>query len=451
MSIAEKLTQVAENVPKVYEAGKKAVYDELEYIDKTLKGKVVRADYVSEVPHDVVVHLTSDTITDFSNITVTRYRKNLISFPYAGGMSKEINGVTFTVNEDHSIYVKGTAIEPAYFMLQTGYDYGDSSINAIAKQSATNGIYTLSKGLFYNSSNNNNKTLSLNINKGVTVDEIFYPQVELGSVTTKYELYTEPLTVTANADGTVKGISSLTPTMSFISSADVYINISYRRSWGAKIQDDFWSSIKESINEKGYAYAFAGKAWTADTFKPTFDLAPTGSANSMFYASNIPNIKQTLEDCGVKLDLTKATTATNAFNVTSTTALPEIDLRNCTQHQSVFAYSGYLQSIDKVYFADGVAVTNCFNDCGNLTHVIFGGTFASTGLNLQWSTRLDKESIVSIFTALSANTSGLSITLSKQAVNNAFNINVDDTSTYPSGSEYHTLLQSKTNWTINHV
>ena len=28
MSIAEKLTQVAENVPKVHEAGKKAQYDE---------------------------------------------------------------------------------------------------------------------------------------------------------------------------------------------------------------------------------------------------------------------------------------------------------------------------------------------------------------------------------------------------------------------------------------
>jgi hypothetical protein len=448
MSIAEKLTQVAENVPKVYEAGKKAVYDELEYIDKTLKGKVVRADYVSEVPHDVVVHLTSDTITDFSNITVTRYRKNLIPFPYAGGMSKETNGVTFTVNEDHSIYVKGTAIAPAYFILQTGYDYGDSSIDAIDKQSATNGIYTLSKGLYYDRSN---KTLSLNIKKGVTVDEIFYPQVELGSVATEYELYTEPLTVTANADGTVKGISSLTPTMSFISSADVYINISYRRSWGSKIQDDFWSSIKESINEKGYSYAFAGKTWNANTFKPTFDIAPTDSANNMFCASNISNIKQSLEDCEVKLDLSKATNCSNAFTTCATIALPEIDMRNATQHSNVFAYSSTLQSIDMVYFKEGLVVTDCFRNCTKLTHVIFGGTFSSTGLNLQWSTKLDKESITSIFNALSTTTSGLSVTLSKTAVNNAFGIDVSDETTFPEGSEYYKLRHSKDNWTVNYI
>jgi hypothetical protein len=181
---------------------------------------------------------------------------------------------------------------------------------------------------------------------------------------------------------------------------------------GKKAQyDEFWASAESSIKARGYAYAFAGKAWTADTFKPTFDLAPTtsvnkptASADSMFYASNIPNIKQSLEDCGVKLDLSKATSATTAFNVTVTTALPEIDLRNCTEHSSVFAWSSSLVSIDKVYFAKNVVVTNSFQGCGKLKHVIFGGTFASTGLNLQWS-NLDTESLTSLVDAL-ANKSG---------------------------------------------
>ena len=217
---------------------------------------------------------------------------------------------------------------------------------------------------------------------------------------------------------------------------------------------EFWNGVENSVKAKGYAYLFAGKGWNDTTFKPTFDIAPTGSANNLFYASNISNIKQSLKDCGIKLDLSRATSATTAFNVTATTALPEIDLRNCTAHNSVFAWSGSLQSIDKVYFAEGVAVTSCFQDCGNLTHVMFGGTFASTGLDLQWSTRLDDESIVSIIDALSLETSGLSITLSKQAVNKAFGIDIDDESTYMPGSageEFYFKICTKDNWTINYI
>lgn len=222
---------------------------------------------------------------------------------------------------------------------------------------------------------------------------------------------------------------------------------------GKKAQyDEFWASVESSIKAKGYAYAFVGKAWNADTFKPTFDIAPTGSANSMFYASNIENIKQSLEDCGVELNMSQATNGTNAFNVTATTALPKIIFgETCTQHQYVFAYSSNLQSIDEVRFKEGLAVTNCFQNCDSLKHVIFSGVISVSGLNLQWSKGLDKESIVSIIEALSLNTSGLSITLSKTAVNTAFGINVDDETTFPEGSEYYTLRHSKDNWTVNYI
>ena len=47
-------------------------------IEKTVSGtNVVMVDDVSEIPHDVGVRLKSDTITDFSGISVTRYGGNL--------------------------------------------------------------------------------------------------------------------------------------------------------------------------------------------------------------------------------------------------------------------------------------------------------------------------------------------------------------------------------------
>lgn len=228
---------------------------------------------------------------------------------------------------------------------------------------------------------------------------------------------------------------------------------------GKKAQyDEFWANFRSGMNSGIWSYCFAGKGWNDNTFKPPFDIAPAASSNAMFYYNGVSNIKQSLEDCGVKLDMSKATSVTNMFNNCNTVALPELDFRSCkasnNSQQSIFAYSGYLQSIDMVYFAEGIPVTNCFSDCGNLTHVIFGGTFASSGLDLKSAKNLDYASIVSIIEALSPNTSGLSITLSKAAVNKAFGIDVDDETTYMPGSpgeEYYFKISTKGNWTIIYI
>ena len=225
-------------------------------------------------------------------------------------------------------------------------------------------------------------------------------------------------------------------------------NMSAVHEAGKKTQNkQFWENVKSSIYAGGYSYAFAGKAWTSETFKPTFDIAPTGSANSLFYASFIGNIKQSLEDCGVRLDLSSTKNATNIFNVCETTALPEIDLRNCAQHQYVFAYSSKLKTIDKVRFAEGVAMTGCFTNCSSLTHVIFDGTISGKDLDMKYSKSLDKASITSLINALSEETSGLSVTLSEAAVNKAFEtgLNKNDGK---SSAEWTALCASRSNWNI---
>ena len=54
-------------------------------------------------------------------------------------------------------------------------------------------------------------------------------------------------------------------------------------------------------------------------------------------------------------------------------------------------------------------------------------------------------------THLAEGVTGASITLSKTAVNNAFEIDVDDTTTYPEGSEFYVLRNSKNNIEMRHM
>ena len=77
MSIANKLTWIAENIPTVYEAGQQSMVDESKIIEKTVSGSVIAIDDVSEVPHEVAVQLSSDTVTNFSGVAVKVFGKNL--------------------------------------------------------------------------------------------------------------------------------------------------------------------------------------------------------------------------------------------------------------------------------------------------------------------------------------------------------------------------------------
>ena len=73
MSIAEKLTTIAENEQRVFEAGKQTVLNRSNETEKTESGKVVSI-YDGSPLHNVTVRLTSDTITDFSGIKVSLHQ-----------------------------------------------------------------------------------------------------------------------------------------------------------------------------------------------------------------------------------------------------------------------------------------------------------------------------------------------------------------------------------------
>jgi hypothetical protein len=216
--------------------------------------------------------------------------------------------------------------------------------------------------------------------------------------------------------------------------------------------DKFWNNYQQNGAEISYNYAFAYARWNDNNFKPKHNIVPT-TANYMFQNSEIKQLKSILQAQNVILDTSKCTSLQSMFMSSKIEHIPAISCVGTTTLSNVFSYCNQVKTIEKFILKyEGLnTFTNTFVGCSELEHIIFEGVMGSNGLNLQWSTKLSKDSITSIINALSDTTTGLAVTLSKTAVNNAFGINLDDVTTYPEGSEYYNLRHSKDNWTISYV
>lgn len=165
-------------------------------------------------------------IDNFENVKVKQYGKNILPYPYVN-TTKTLNGITFTDNGDGSVHVKGVATGNTWFMLSNTIDFGDRDINSIYSDSATNGVYAIGKNMFYGA---NNKQLSINILATTDIDETLYPQVELGTTFTGYEPYKKPIIHEVDADGTVKGLTNVYPTMTIkADTAGVLVEVEYNQ------------------------------------------------------------------------------------------------------------------------------------------------------------------------------------------------------------------------------
>jgi hypothetical protein len=65
-----------------------------------------------------------------------------------------------------------------------------------------------------------------------------YPMIEIGTVPTEYEPYIEPMEYSVNAEGTVKGVTSLYPSMSLLTdTSGVMIDAEYNKDTNKVIQN----------------------------------------------------------------------------------------------------------------------------------------------------------------------------------------------------------------------
>lgn len=211
----------------------------------------------------------------------------------------------------------------------------------------------------------------------------------------------------------------------------------------------FWGVTQNYGKRTNYDNAFGGQGWRPDNFLPEYDIRPT-SGYMMFRAFGFADdyeykdLAKHFENLDIVLDFSNCTNLQYAFQLASMARLGKIDLSKCTSTSNLFAYS-YIYEIDEIVFSENTRIDNLFVDCGAFEKVKFSGVIAANGIDLRWSTKLDKASITSLINTLSTTTSGLTVTLSKVAVDEAFEEAADDGST---SAEWLALVATRSNWTI---
>lgn len=472
MSIAEKLATVAENVPKVYAAGQSSMVDESKIIEKTVSGAFISVDDVSEIPHKVGCRVSG--VDDLTSVKVTRCGKNLIDIEpmlsatnWRKDSSLNVNGywnypitglipnADYTLSmasngwsgvADNGLYVTlrnsvGQFAEAGALCHTTGYSYYCKS--KITVKSNESGMLYLS---FYNPTDERLATFF-----GKCPDMI----LELGTSATDYEPYTMT-EYTPNADGTVEGMTSISPYMNvFTDNADVTLDVTYRKSWGMQTEyDRFWDSFQNtSIYPKRCGPAhFAGTGWNNDTFKPKYDIK-VSNGYFLFYNCGVKgDLVEILNGLGVTLDTSEATSVQYLFWTSRFTRVGEINLTGLARvlgNTSQAFSTGTLITIDKIIINENnVFATNMFAGATALKNITVEGPIAYS-ISFK-DCPLSKASILSLFNSLSDTITGTTLTLKLSAVNTAFETSAGaaDGST---SEEWAALIATKPNWTISLV
>lgn len=210
---------------------------------------------------------------------------------------------------------------------------------------------------------------------------------------------------------------------------------------GDGFRDLFWDAYQQNGTRNNYSYAFA-YGWSDDTFCPKYDLV-VKSCNGMFHTSGITDLKGRLNKLGITLDVSQSTSLLQMFQSTGVKHVPIIDGSNATSLSYTFGSRPAVETIEKLILSNKLTtVGNAFTNAEDLTHVIFEGELAITGLDIHWSTKLDAESIHSLLSILSKTTSGMTVTLPPYATCKATYDNF-----YGQGS-FDIMVASITNWTI---
>ena len=215
-------------------------------------GETVRISDACEPEQTADVTLTSDAMIDFSAVSVKKYGKNLIPYPYTE-TTKTVNGVTFTDNGDGSITVNGTATANAIYFVRTNSNFtvekgiytlsgcptgGNKSsyslgIDVYNDKTWLKNFFDYGEGVFVDltSSVFTGLPVYIRVVTGTTVNNlVFKPQLELGNAATDYEPYKAPVTYTPDSDGKVSGVTLGSDTATLTTdTSGVAINAKYKK------------------------------------------------------------------------------------------------------------------------------------------------------------------------------------------------------------------------------
>lgn len=177
--------------------------------------------------------------------------------------------------------------------------------------------------------------------------------------------------------------------------------------------DRFWDTFQAYGNRTDYNYGFYG--WPLESFKPKYDIRPSGGAVNMMsgalgggFTSNPIDLVAHLNECGVVLDFSQTTDISYILNNVGVSHIGVCDFRNATHYTSVFGNDSGLVSIEKIVMPTNQTSGNLgwFYRCSNLEHLVIEGAIKLNGMDLSANKKLTHDSIMSVINALENKTSG---------------------------------------------
>jgi hypothetical protein len=182
-------------------------------------------------------------------------------------------------------------------------------------------------------------------------------------------------------------------------------NVGYNNGYAASLID-FWDSTLNNGKRTNFVTAFAGYGWNDDTFRPIYDMHPSGtisgSAASMFNNCRITNLAGILSSFRVKIDFSQAKSLKYCFANSTITHIPWVDASSAETIDELARGCTKLVSIEGITLSETIVqnFTRSFDTCKSLEHLRWDGGSIKTNLNLSASTKLDRASIANTIKAL---------------------------------------------------
>lgn len=212
-----------------------------------------------------------------------------------------------------------------------------------------------------------------------------------------------------------------------------------------------WNAIQNNGERVSYNYAFAYSHFTKETFRPMHDIRPI-SATGMFVhctttGSDLFSMTEVEKECGMVFDFSECENFSTAFMRCPFNEINVLDVSKATSMYQIFYNDNGLKRINRLIFSENTKIGwGAFGICSALKYVGFEGAIAQS-IDLQYSP-LNKESLQMLIAALSENTSGLTATLQKTAVDTAFET-AEGASDGSASDAWLALVAVKPNWNVS--
>ena len=202
-----------------------------------------------------------------------------------------------------------------------------------------------------------------------------------------------------------------------------------------------WNILSDGTLRSDYSNAFS---YMYDLkYPPEFKISPTNGISRMFYYYKGTEIPQNIDCSSLTFDWNTITSSdklqpSEMFrHASNLKKIYDIGLPAMKFYRFTFHGCTQLTEIDVLRCQEDTVYAYTFAGCTRLTSLKIEGTIG-TDFPISDGRMLTRKSFDSIFSALSANSSGKTISLSKNAVNKVF-----------SQDELNEIIASKPNWTFS--